>query len=216
MTTSRKMNRKGLKGWRPTIAEYLTEVHRDVWMTRENIFAGVSARTTITVQQNSSDKHMCFSCIGGQNPAGNQISLCFFDKLIVDGRLLLVGYFIGPDSENWIGYWDLGRKIFCLTKSLSLHSSVPTESESEVLVFNPDSLQDDKSSKQVPPTRKCGPIFLDPVEKSPIRYIHNGVVNDTAGVEFSIARLVMHPAFNVPVWVSDDNPDPVAKWKGRA
>ncbi len=210
------MNKKGLRDWRPTVAEYLAAVHRDVWKTSEEIFTGVSRRTTIRVAHSAADKKMCISVRDSQSRSEDQMSLCFIDSPVIDGRAMILGYFIDSNSGNWCGHWDLETKRFILTKASSFHSSVPTEAECEVLVFNPDSLRDDQSSKQVPPTRKCGPIFLDQVEKSPIRYIHNGVVNDTAGVEFSIARLVMHPAFNVPVWVSDDNPDPVAKWKGRA
>ncbi len=197
------MNKKKFSVWHPDIKEYLSEVHRDTWKTSEDIFDGISARTTVNVALSAVNRKMCLSVRDCQNQTKNQMSLCFIDSPVIDGRAMILGYFIDSNSGNWCGYWELVAKRFILTRVSSFHSSVPTEAECEVLVFNPDSLQDDKSSRQVPPTRRCGPIFLDPLEKSPIRYIHNSVEGDPTGVEVSIARLVMHPVFNVPVWVSD-------------
>lgn len=167
--------------WRPTLRGYLSEIFKGEWKEAIEFFTGISERTTITfkVPPPLSEKdeatptgHVFLR--GFPETSVTHLSVNFIDTVHIDGRWNILGYFYGSDGSSWIGQWNLQIQCFCLCPASALYPGTPLSPHQEVLTYQ-DVLVYDRThnpSNSIPMKKMCGPIFLHPKLKCPVRYIH--------------------------------------------
>jgi len=167
--------------WRPTLSGYLFEIFKGKWKGAIEILTGLSERTTITIEATSSPSEKSETAPtgyvflrGSPEASVTHLSVNFIETVHIDGCWHILGYFCGSDESNWIGQWNFNTQCFCLCPASVLHCRAPLNPHEEVLVYQEVLVYNrtHNPSNSTPIKKMCGPIFLHPKLKCPVRYIH--------------------------------------------